>query len=351
VAEVVSIAQADQFPSGKTQFACGFYACWMAASMAPVGKAPTLTPAEITQKAEASYAAYDGSNDISNSDGMSADQEYKLLEQIGLHYQATATDVTTIRQWIADGYPVIITIAEASVIDRALGRNPYPWNPAGNHVIVLTGVSANDFLVRDSANCTDLYNPNSLRPGPRTYDTAALVIGLATVVVPPWKPRPASSVPPKEVPVPVPTNWKDNPTTKTLTAPNSIVVTNDMRQKILDEADWNAANVPMENAVSVSGVLLHNTKPGEGLRQCFRDKLLWQTASQGVVDEPQMGNEVHSCYVLIAAQQTQIAALQAQLKAAQSNPTGVNVADVEVQIKEVETALDQIEKDLGETGG
>lgn len=195
--EVAAFADADQFPAGKTQFACGFFACYMAASMAPTGQKPVLTPAQIIAKAEAAYAQYDGSNALSNMDGMGIEQEYELLQQIGLHYQGLPLDMALVKSWVAAGYPVLIALAETSVIDMALGHNPYPWTPAGNHVILVTGVTSDgNVLVRDSANCTSLYDPNSLRPGPRKYNAARLALVSATVVVPAWKPRPTSTTPP-----------------------------------------------------------------------------------------------------------------------------------------------------------
>ncbi len=91
--EIAEFAEADQFPRGKTQFACGFFACAMALSMAQVGKSPALSPQQIINDAEQWYAQYDGNNSGNNEDGMSIEQEYELLRQIGLHYQATATNV------------------------------------------------------------------------------------------------------------------------------------------------------------------------------------------------------------------------------------------------------------------
>lgn len=195
--EVCEIQQADQFQPAKSQFECGYFGVLMARSMSEVGKPPILSVQQVIDQAEKWYAQYDGSNDASNMDGMSTEQEYSLLQTVGLHYQSTQGSVPVILNWIEVGYPVIIAIAETSVFDMELGRNPYPWNPAGNHIIVVTGKTGDgNFLVRDSANCTDLYDPNSLRPGPRKYDAQKLQFVSATAVVPPWLPRPSSAVPP-----------------------------------------------------------------------------------------------------------------------------------------------------------
>lgn len=196
--EIVDVQQADQFQSNKTQFACGYFACAMAQSMARPDQPPTLTPAQVIANGLKYYREYDGSDDISNTRGMTDDQLWSLLHEIGLHYQQTFTDASVLKNWLRDGYPVIATVSEDSVHDVALGdHNPYPWNPSGLHMILLTGLSSQgNFLARDSANCTSLYDPNSLRPGPREYDAAQLNVVDATVVVPPWMPRPASATPP-----------------------------------------------------------------------------------------------------------------------------------------------------------
>lgn len=198
--EVVAIQDADQFPAGKSQFMCGYFACAMCKSMAPVGKSPTLSAAQIIADAEQWYTQYDGTDAITNTNGMTLEQEYELLEQIGLHYQALPLNLATILAWIRLGYPVLVAVIETSVYDIALGQNPYPWTPGGTHVIVLTGVTSDgNVLARDSANCTSLYNPNSLREGPRTYRASSLQFVSATVVVPPGLPRPASATPPTAV--------------------------------------------------------------------------------------------------------------------------------------------------------
>ena len=197
--EVADFSEADQMQPAKSQFECGFFACAMAKSMAQVGQAPALSSQQVIVDAELWYAQYDGSDAISNTNGMSLPQLYALLAQIGLHYQGIALDINVVKLWVHAGYPVIIAITETSVRDIALGynRNPYPWVPSGTHVILITGIASDgNVLARDSANCTDLYNPNSLRPGPRHYDAAALQLVSATVVVPPWQPRPVNATPP-----------------------------------------------------------------------------------------------------------------------------------------------------------
>jgi len=205
--EVADFLNADQFQPSRSQFECGFWAVAVCRAMAQVGKPPTQSVAQVIAEAEAWYAQYDGSDGITNTNGMMPVQLYDLLHQVGLHYQATMTSITTVKAWLAIGYPVIIAITEVSVHDLALGdASPYPWTPGGTHIIVATGVAKDgNLLVRDTANCTDLYNPNSLRPGPRTYNAALLQLVSATVCIPPWLPRPTSATPPERAPAPLAT--------------------------------------------------------------------------------------------------------------------------------------------------
>lgn len=205
--EVATLAEADQFQRDArtgawlSQFECGYFTAAMLASMAqPPAGLPTLSVGEIIARAEAWYAQYDGGDALSNTNGMSEAQEYDLLRQIGLHFQALPSpSAETALAWLRAGYVLMIAVIEASVHDLALrGANPYPWRPAGTHIFALTGIARDgvNFLVRDPANCTSLYEPSSLRPGPRTYAAQALEFVSMTVVVPPWMPRPSGTTPP-----------------------------------------------------------------------------------------------------------------------------------------------------------
>lgn len=196
--EVADFQDADQFQPRKTQFACGFFACAMARSMAPVGKSPSLTVQQVVNDGLQWYAQYDGDPSIANRQGMDDEKEYELLHEIGLHYQKTSANIGVVKKWVGAGYPVLIAVVEASVHDLALhDTSPYYWPPVGNHIILVTGVTSDgNILVRDSANCTNLADPHSLRPGPRKYDARKLRLISATVVVPPWMSRPASDSPP-----------------------------------------------------------------------------------------------------------------------------------------------------------
>lgn len=196
--EIAEFAEVDQFVPGKTQFACGFFACAMALSMAPVGQPPTLTPQQIIGKAEEWYLQFKGEDNPWSQGGLTTEEEYRLLHQIGLHYQETANDINVVERWIEAGYPALISVVETSVFDLDLGCNPYTaFTPKGLHMILATGVTSDgNVLCRDSASCTNLGDPNTLRPGPRKYKAANLQLYSAVVVVPPWLPRPASGAPP-----------------------------------------------------------------------------------------------------------------------------------------------------------
>ena len=302
--EIVSIQQADQFLPGKTAYACGFFAVAECCSIAKPGQAPTKTAAWIQENAEAWYAQYDGDNSTANEDGMSLEQLYLLLSQVGLHWQAIALDANTLRGWLRAGYPIAVGVAETAVYDLDLGSNPYPWTPSGYHVIVLTGLDGNNFLARDSANISP---PNNLRPGPRRYGANKLVSGLvsATVVVPPWMPRPTSATPPQPIPekpkMIVPQGWHDNGTE--LVAPNNIPVVAGFRDEVLNwSGGWDAGNWPLEPEQHLNEVELA-IHSGAGSRQIFRTCMLVWYASRGV-KVAWVGNELFAWMHKAEAQPT-----------------------------------------------
>jgi hypothetical protein len=286
--EVIDLQEADQFQwsNGEpfSQFECGFYACAMARSMAQPGEPATLSVQQIIADAEAWYAQYDGSDAASNTAGMTDEQEYELLEQIGLHFQAIAPDMAQVKAWVSWGYPVLIAVTEASVHDLALGgANPYPWTPRGTHMIFVTGVnSVGQILVRDSANCTSLSDPNSLRAGPRTYDASKLQMASATITVPPWRPRPVSATSLPTADMQIPDGWSDDMPGATLTAPNGQPVTGDFRLYVLSHA-WNPADVPMGPAQSANPVELGFSQAdgnNAGTRQVFMYSELAETSTR-----------------------------------------------------------------------
>lgn len=291
--EVCEVNEADQFQPARTQFACGFFACAIARSMAPPGQLPTLSVQQIIADAEQWYAQYDGTDAITNMRGMTDAQLYNLLAEIGLHYQSTATDMNTVKGWLHAGYPLIGAVTEVSVRDLALGDgNPYPWNPAGTHIILITGVAPDgNLLVRDSANCTDLHNPGSLRPGPRHYDAAKLQLVSATVAVPPWLPRPVSATPPApaveaaQPAIHIPAGWTYNAQMHILTASNGIEV---KYAPFVDEVlkgSWNPIDVPLETDIALPSLEDSNPSLGAGVQQIFRFTMLGDVQGKGVIRE------------------------------------------------------------------
>jgi len=318
--EIADFQDVDQFQPGKSEFECGFFAVAIVKAMNEVGKPPTQSVAAMINEAETWYAQYNGNNGGANEAGMSLQQLYDLIVQVGLHFQAIATDIELMRAWVRVGYPVIIAGAETGMYDIGLGDSvPYPWQPSGNHIIVLTGVTANgNFLVRDAANCTNLFDPNSLRPGPRTYDTNKLQLVSATVVVPPWLPRPPAGFDPRKQQLTpnVPKGWQDDGTT--LTAPNGHHVKLGFRKHILS-TNWDTNNMPLQEEGGLSPVEESNPSLGAGTQQVFSWTTLEWTPSRGVF-VAWTGAELLKVRTDRDALRAQIAALLAKFNALQ-NPS------------------------------
>ncbi|HLX57746.1 MAG TPA: hypothetical protein VKR83_12035 [Ktedonobacteraceae bacterium] len=310
--EIASFLDVNQFQPDRTQFACGFFACAVAKSMSPVGQHPTQTAQEMIAEAEAWYAQYDGDNSMRNMDGMSLQQLYNLLAQIGLRFQASATNSEMLRAWLRLGYPVIVAGAESSFYDLALGDGiPYPWHPSGNHIILLTGVTSDgNFLVRDTANVTDLYNPVSLRPGPRRYDAARMQLVSATVIVPTWQPTPPADFDPlKETFVPViPPGWHDDGVT--LSAPNGHKVVLGFRDYVLAN-HWHPANMPLQEEQGRDPLEESNPTLGAGTQQIFNWTALEWTTARGVF-VAWIGQELLRLRADKAALEAQVAALESR---------------------------------------
>jgi hypothetical protein len=281
--EIADFQDVDQFQPGRSEFECGFFAVAIVKAMNQVGRPPTQSVSAMIAEAETWYAQFNGNNSASNEAGMSLQQLYALLPHVGLHYQGIALDIDLIRAWICIGYPVIIAGAEIGMYDLELGDIvPYPWHPTGNHMLVITGVTSDgNFLVRDPANCTDLNDPHSLRPGPRRYAAIKLQLFSATVAVPSWLPRPPAGFDPRKESASgnIPAGWRDNGTT--LTAPNGHIVVRGFREYILAHT-WNEHNLPLEEEVSLNSLEESNPSLGGGSQQVFNWTTLEWTTSRGV---------------------------------------------------------------------
>ena len=278
--EVVAVNEADQFQAGLSQYECGFYACAIALTMAKPGQAPKQSATQIIAEAEKWYAQYNGSDSASNQNGMTTAQEYALLEQVGLHYQEIATNISQVIAWVKAGYPILLSVTEASVYDLALGKNPYPWTAAGNHIILVTGATDSGYLVvRDSANCTSLGDPNSLRPGPRLYKASIQIIS-ATVVVPPWRPRPASATAIPTADMQIPDGWSDDGSI--LKGSNGAPVVGTFRDYVLSTG-WSASDLPMGPEQSADPVEIgwqQRDGNNAGTRQIFMYSELARTSTR-----------------------------------------------------------------------
>ena len=338
--EVGDFIDADQFQPAKTQGACGFFSVGIVKAMAPVGHSPAQTVPEVINEAEAWYALYNGTNDISSYVGMDQALLNTVLNQQGFKYINIDPHAVNIQAWLSQGYPVILCADEASIIDMALNGNPYTaWTPTGSHIFTVTGIRTDgNFIVRDTANCTSLTDPNSLRPGPRSYLTS-MSKEWATAVVPAWLPVPQSDYDPTKglQPMTVPANWKDDGTT--LTAPNGFKVIGSFRQYVLTHP-WDSANLPLENEVQMNPLELSNTGLGKGTRQLFRTISLELTPTRTVF-AGWIGTELQAwqkAYValmdekngLVGAGQTDKTTIENDAK--QISDLGTQVAELEAKL-------------------
>lgn len=190
--EVAEFHDISQFRSGESTQMCGYYSVALCAQCVPPGQALTLTEEQVHDIARSDYEKYAGPDVASNKNGMTTEELYACLNIHQLAYNPLIPNTTVISNWLVQGYPVIIALAESSVYDMELGKNPYPWNTSGyNHIVTATGVKNGNLLIRDTANIAP---PNSIRPGPRVYAVTRLRLISATLVKPRWKvvPPPAA---------------------------------------------------------------------------------------------------------------------------------------------------------------
>lgn len=201
--EVAVFIDDDQFGSGQSVDKCGPEAVSIFWHSVKVGNHNQYTSADVHQMAAADYIKFIGPDNPGDHNGTSNQTLYDMLSFHHFSYKPGPVDINWIKGWLAAGYPVIVGIVESSVRDLGLnGSNPYNWNTSGlTHVIVATGPGqAGELLVRDTANI----GSTGVRPGPRRYDSHALQLVSATMVVPSWLPVPSSSTPPPPQPPPPP---------------------------------------------------------------------------------------------------------------------------------------------------
>jgi hypothetical protein len=187
----------NQLQPNESQEQCGFAATALCFAAGQPGHGPRHPVQWAIEKMASWYTEFDGPDVLSNTNGMSEAQLYRLITEKGGHYQAIHPDATSIASWIHAKYPVIIAVAESSIYDVHLGKGPYTWDTSRfNHIITVTGIDHNHiFLCRDTVN---------QRTGsPYSYDGDRLSYLSATVFVPDWMPRPTSAIAPTpEVDVP-----------------------------------------------------------------------------------------------------------------------------------------------------
>lgn len=189
--EVASYVNESQFEPGESAYECGFFAVALNHYAGKPGEKPTGTGEEIDQWSDIWYAHCDGLDTSKNTNGMTLWQLYYVLSRAGLHYQGYVPfDKNTVKDWVRAwvklGYPVIIAVDEKTVFDVELGdKAPYAWKPTGSHIITVSGLDKEHFLVRDPASIA----PSGVRPGPRIVDGNKLGIISATAVRLPWLPE------------------------------------------------------------------------------------------------------------------------------------------------------------------
>lgn len=194
--EVAVFAPDDnQFGAGQSVDKCGPEAvATMWHSVAP-GHPNPYTAEDIHVMAHDDYIKFCGPDVPSDSNGTSDQQLYAMLEEHGFRYDIGPASIAWVKEQLDRGLIVIIGISESSVVDNALGANPYNWNTTGlNHIIVASGAGAGgELLVRDTAN---IDHSGIVRPGPRHYDANRLQLFSATAVHPTWITNPPPPAPP-----------------------------------------------------------------------------------------------------------------------------------------------------------
>ena len=190
--EVADFVNESQFEGGESAFECVAFSAALCKYAGQPGHGPTGTGEGVDQLADYWYTNLEGDNTASNTNGMSSQDEYTMLQGMGLAFHPIAItgenthDVASVKAWLRYGFPVMICGAESGMFDMDLGDVvPYSWTPTGNHCIVASGIAPDgNLLVRDTASIA----PNGVRPGPRRYDAGKLELVSATAIAMHWLP-------------------------------------------------------------------------------------------------------------------------------------------------------------------
>jgi LysM repeat protein len=213
--EVASYVNESQFEPGESAYECGFFAVALNHYAGKPGEKPTGTGEQVDEWADIWYSHCDGADTSKNTNGMTLWQLYYVLSRAGLHYQGYVPfDKTNVKEWVKAwirlGYPVIVAVDEKTVYDLELGdKVPYSWKPTGSHIITVSGLDGENFLVRDPASIA----PSGVRPGPRIVDGSRLSIISATAVFLSWLPRLQGGFNPLIDGIPVPVLTEKKPVT------------------------------------------------------------------------------------------------------------------------------------------
>lgn len=186
MSEIAVFIDDNQFGLNQSTMKCGpevVSLFWH--SVAPGQKNP-YTSADVHAMAHADYVRFIGADNPGDMAGTSEATLYQMLEFHSFRYEKLPIDLAAILSALKAGFPVIVGgVAESSVFDVTLGKNPYNWNTAGlYHIILATGIAqSGNLLVRDTAN---IGSQGIVRPGPREYEASRLQFTTVTRVVPSW---------------------------------------------------------------------------------------------------------------------------------------------------------------------
>lgn len=193
--EVANFVDDNQFGFGQSQDKCGPEAVSVVWHATAPGQKNTYTSAEVHALAHDDYLKYMGPDTTSDHNGTDDQQLYDMLQEHGFKYEIGPTSIPWVKEQLNAGLLVIIGITESSVVDNALGANPYNWNTTNlSHIITASGPGAGgEILVRDTAN---IDHNGIVRPGPRHYDANRLQLLSATAIHPNWVTNPPPPAPP-----------------------------------------------------------------------------------------------------------------------------------------------------------
>lgn len=327
--EVADFVDVSQFIPGRSAYECVAYSAALCYYAGLPGHGPTGTALQASNLAQYWYGREEGSNLASNTNGMSVEAMYNMLQGMGLEYSPIVASLAQVKIAIAGGLPVMLCGAETGMYDVLLGdRVPYSWTPTGNHCIVVSGVRDDgNLLVHDCASI----NSSGVRPGPRVYDASKLQIVSATAVH--LKGELMSGIP---------QGWHMSGDGVALICPSSVQGGPEVEIKGRIMAyvlanNWDYRNVALAPSEHKDQLELSNTSLGSGWQQTFRYAMLGIPDTgphAGVVIWEWLGQELAEVRILLAKANEEVAQLKAQ-------PAGLDAAKVQERLKQIETLAAQ----------